>query len=153
MRHFLSSFGVFVLFLLPTVAVHAQSDDVPKSVLTTFNNKYPNAEEVDWYTDEDDYTVSFVEDSYNVEATFKANGEWRQTVTNIDEMDLPKAAGSYIAGQFGKPDYFINITRMQTPGQLQYFVSFETATKTVSLIFNEDGSLAERNEEDIDQDK
>ena len=153
MRHLLSSIGVMVLFLLPTLAVYAQSDDIPKSVLTNFNNKYPNAEELDWYTDEDDYMVSFVDDTYNAEATFKANGEWRQTVTTIDELDLPKAAGNYITNQFGKPDYFINITRVQTPNQTDYFVSFETTSKTVSLIFNEHGSLVEKSEEDIDQDE
>ncbi len=152
-KHLSRSLWIIGLFLLPTFSIQAQDDEIPQAVLATFGDMFPNAEEMDWFADEDEYAVSFAEDSYNLEANFKSNGDWIQTSKTIELDDLPTAATKMIVAEYGKPEYFINLVQIQRPGKMYYYVSFETIKKTVTLTFDANGKMTEREEEDIDDGK
>lgn len=135
------------LLLAPTFTLSAQSD-VPEAVQNTFDELFPEATDVSWEQDGEEYLGTFETTDNIVEVTILEDGTWRQTTTNIDAEELPTAAIDYIKKEFVVETYY-SVSKVETPAQIRYFANFETETQTVSLRFDEDGGLLEKEIEDL----
>ncbi|WMJ72026.1 PepSY-like domain-containing protein [Cytophagaceae bacterium ABcell3] len=54
--------------------------EIPEEVIQNFNQRYPEAENVEWEEDNGDYVVEFEEDGMDLEATYREDG----TLKRID---------------------------------------------------------------------
>ncbi len=116
--------------------------DVPKNVMTTFQNLYPNATDINWDKFENDYIAYFENDGNYSEATFDSTGKWLETSTSMEVEQMPDFIALYISENIEEAvDYYNNITMTERPDEVRYDVSFATESYTVYLVFNEEGDL------------
>ncbi len=140
----------FCILLMNVLAIQPiQTNlEVPESILINFNQKYPNAEDVDWDKNDEVYTASFVHsDSYFKEVDYNKDGTWISTKTDMDEYGIPDAAQSYISNKMEDADFeYDQVTMSERPNDNSYFVILSTEDGSISLIFDEDGNLIEEEE-------
>lgn len=70
----------------------AEYTDVPEVVERAFEKQYPDAKHIDWRKVNDtEYEVEFTRDGKDYEASYKANGVWRETGMILAKDDYPVA--------------------------------------------------------------
>lgn len=149
-RFFLGSCLVILCIALQGITLSAQEDMViPEVVQATFNKLFPNATDVNWDHDGEEYLAGFENADFSfVEVTIYENGVWQQTVTSIGAEDLPTAAQTYITDEF-KVETYYGISKVETAKERVYVANFETTTQSVSLRFDTDGNLLGKEVEDL----
>ena len=122
--------------------------EVPENILKNFNQKYPNAEDIDWEKNDKIYTASFVHyDSYFKEVNYTEDGSWISTETDMDEYGIPEAAQSYIAEKMKDIEFeYVRVSMLEKPNDISYFVLLSTEDESISFIFDEEGNLVEKGE-------
>ena len=77
---------------------------VPESILSQFNEDYPDAQDVDWQQEGDYYVASFsTSQSRGNAAWYEDNGRWGMTKYEIPFSHLPAAvAEAYAASEYGQ---------------------------------------------------
>lgn len=82
-----------VLFSSLIVLVLSQAcgqKKIPNSVITTFNNKFKNATNVNWDREnENEWEAEFKLAGKKYSANFNNEGEWLETEYNIDKPEIP----------------------------------------------------------------
>lgn len=61
--------------LLTSCANNVATSKVPEDVVTSFNNRYPNARNVKWEMDDGNYKASFMEGVKEKEAVYQPDGD------------------------------------------------------------------------------
>lgn len=90
---------IAVLFLGLTCNLQAQKD-LPQAVKTAFDQKFPNATDVEWDKEDDgNWEVEFELGDEESTAVFSADGKWLETETEIAVEDLPEAVRNAVKGQ------------------------------------------------------
>lgn len=116
-------------------------DFVPVEVLTAFGAKYPGAQEVSWDFGWNGFSAHFLDGEGNeADAFFKKNGEWIETITQLDLFDLPDR----ILGAI-KDTYVDNTieaaAKVEQPAGICYLVSVDEIEHSYILDFDEEGNL------------
>lgn len=148
MKKIILGFSCLVALLIAPTSILSAQSDVPEAVQNTFDEMFPDATTVNWEQDEEEYLATFETSENNLEVSFLEDGTWKLTVTYIGEEELPTAAVDYIKKEFVVETYN-SVTKRETPGDVKYFASFETEKQYVSLRFDEDGELLEKEIEDL----
>jgi len=76
-------------FTLVTFVASAQFVDVPDVVLKAFDQKFPDAKQVEWLHNIGKPEVRFMQNEKKCKARFTSKGVWEETETKITEADLP----------------------------------------------------------------
>lgn len=148
-KSFFGSCLIVLCISLQGITLAAQENAIPETVQTTFDKLFPNATEVDWEQDGEEYLAGFENADFSfVEVTIFEDGTWQQTVTSLSAEELPTAAQTYIEEEFTVETYY-NISKIETAKETLYLVNFETTTQSVSLRFDTDGNLIEKEVEDL----
>lgn len=136
---------MMLMTFLATQHSNAYNFSVPDAVEKSFQQKYPDAEDVNWSESDDHYVATFYDDEgYTKQASFDENGVWLKTTTDLDEDGLPENISEYIMSNYGEVDYFNQIIFSEKPDGHQYLVAFEIGTETVNLTFDGNGSLLKK---------
>lgn len=128
-------------------AIDIEESEVDSMVLEVFRELYPDATDANWAQDANEYIVAFIENDYSIKATFEEDGEWLQSVTEIDFEDLPTEAQALINSKYA-PEQFEHIIKVEIPEEVAYNVTFEAKKQTFILTFDEKGKLADKEIED-----
>ncbi|GEM_PF-1902398 len=148
-KSFFGSCLIILCISLQGITLKAQENAIPETVQTTFNKLFPSATEVDWEQDGEEYLAGFENADFSfVEVTIFEDGTWQQTVTSLSAEELPTAAQTTINDEFTVETYY-NISKVETAKETLYLVSFETTTQSVSLRFDTDGNLIDKEVEDL----
>ncbi len=146
-RRILGFSCLVALLVAPTFVLSAQSG-IPKAVQNTFDKLFPEATDVNWEQDGEEYLGTFETVDNIIEITILEDGTWQQTTTIMDAEGLPTVAINFIKKEFVVETYY-SVSKVETPTQIRFFANFETETQTVSLQFDEDGRLLEKEIEDL----
>ena len=148
MKKNILSIGVLILILLTQFSLLiAQETAVPEAIKTALLKKYPNASDVYWEMEYEEYIASFENADFDlIIVTFNDQGNWLQTDISLSLEKLPIPAQSAIQEEF-KVENFYNINKIETPTKVFYTTSFETATQMVTLSFDEKGKVTEKDVE------
>lgn len=92
----------FILLALFTHFLTGQEEEiVPESVVSAFGEMFPQAEYILWTNlGHEGYQVEFSQEGLNRIARFDVEGDWVETKTFVDEMDLPEAVELEIQTRF-----------------------------------------------------
>lgn len=139
------NYSLLSVLLITFFAGPAQT--VPRQVKNVFNAKYPEAMNVEWKHEVNDFSATFIKENKLYEASFNNNGDWKKTQKEITLTELPeiikinlsdskyanwKIASAYILYfPYIKPKYFVNIIKPDNNQQ--------------RLLFTEKGKLIKNN--------
>lgn len=132
-----------LITLLFSVTLFAQ-ENVPATAIQTFNQKYPNAESVEWDSEKNGYEVEFTVAGQKMETSFDLTGAWLETESDIEIEALPAAVKEGISTQFfgQKID---DVEQLSTPQwAVAYKIKLEVDDEDIKAYFDVNGSLLKR---------
>lgn len=149
MKKYFLVFSLLVAFTsFQGVTLSAQDEEIPTAIQATFNTMYPEIADVYWEQDGEEYLASFSKDDYAVDATFLNDGTWQQSITSLEVEDLPEHAQALLKKDFSVESFY-NVTKIETPAQVEYSVNFETEKQYINLVFDTAGKLIDKQVEDL----
>ncbi len=126
--------------ILCTGLVSAQSLDqkkVPTSVVSTFNSKYPKAQNTKWEKEKDNYEVSFEEKDIEQSLLLDSVGNIIETEVEIEKNQLPKNVDAYVQSHYPSK----KIKEVSKITNAQGVTTFEVEIKGMDLIFDATGNF------------
>ncbi|MGB3182374.1 MAG: PepSY-like domain-containing protein [Cyclobacteriaceae bacterium] len=119
-----------------------QKDDKYKLARATFEQKYPDAKDVDWNTDSNDYyEAEFEQDDEKYRADFEQDGTWIETENSIDYDDLPEAIQEAVKRDYD-PDDITEVEQVDHAKKGKFYdVEFKDKGKNKDVEYREDGSV------------
>ncbi len=92
-----------MLAVLGVATISAQDinpQNVPSNIRTTFEQAYPNASDVEWEMEGQNYKVEFDVNWQDSEVWYSSDGSTVKTETEIKKKDLPQAILATIDNQY-----------------------------------------------------
>jgi hypothetical protein len=131
--------------------------NVPEAVKTAFNQDYPNAEDVEWEEEGENYEVEFEDGDTEMEILYDANGTLIQIETEIEVNQLPETILTYIQNNYSNPEIEDAYSIWVAAEELTYYeVEIELEDEERELLFDASGNLlqeeVEGDEDDCDDD-
>jgi hypothetical protein len=125
--------GAFLMVI--SMTAFGQKFEVPQAVKSAFEQKVPNAEEVEWDFDEDEnrWEVEYKigEDEY--ESAFDRSADWMETEREMDASELPESIASALDKDY--PGYELS--------ELDYVLTPEGEFYEVEIEWEKDGAEEE----------
>ena len=91
---------MLAVFLVVGFSASAQKKRPPAAVLTTFNEKFSNVEELKWKKEKSgEWEASFEQEEVDMSANFSADGKWVETETEIKVSNLPAPVLAAVKGK------------------------------------------------------
>ena len=87
---------LFVLLLSLTLIVFSnntfsQIRKIPSNATENLKQRYPNADKVEWKDGLSHFTAKFQVEGKDYEAHFDNDGNWKESLTKLEESELPAA--------------------------------------------------------------
>lgn len=124
---------LLALFSVSGFAACAQKTP-PVAVLTAFNQKFQNVQELEWGKEKNgEWEAEFEQGSAEMSANFSAEGKWLETETEIKVADLPAPVQTALAGKKVKEAAKI----MKADGSTVY----EAEVNRKDLLYDANGNL------------
>ena len=119
--------------------------EVPEAVMKTFKQRFSEVKKAKWEKEKDgNYEAEFDLNGKEMSATFLANGDWRETETEINVSELPKA----VSDAFNKlyPDTKIReVSKIQrSDNSVVYETEIKIKGKRSDILFDEKGNKLEK---------
>ena len=157
MKYFMLTGLVLFLFTMSTSC----QTMAPKEVSDSFKQKYPEATDVEWEKEGDEWDVEFMlgEDEY--EAVFTEAGEWIETEMEVEHADVPAEVFKTLHLNYDEFE-IEEIEWMDSPDFKGYEVEVEIEEGEEDVLWEvyilEDGTFVkaekeEEDEEDEDEDE
>ena len=133
-----------------TITIFAQEQydsNVPEAVQKNFSKKYPRADNVSWDKVENNYKADFYIKGWNNYAEFTSEGEWVQTIAEVDPRDLYPPIEKYLDENFPKDEIVIVEKATKANRQDYYYVQLERREKgkkdplMFELFFDKTGQI------------
>ena len=142
----------FLLFLFSiAVAVisnqtFSQIRKIPSSATENLKQKYPNADKVEWKDGLSHFTAKFQLDGKDYEAHFDNDGNWKESLTKIDESDLPAAVRDGHAKSKYSDWSIDKVEKMESADKVQYRLQVKKGDlKKKVLYYTSEGKLTKDN--------
>ncbi len=141
---------ISVLFFFLAILINAQNSfdkDVPEAVQKNFNKKFPMAENVSWDKVDNNYKVDCFYKGQSTYAEFTAEGEWVQTVTDMDTKNIYPPIDRYISENYNKDKIILAEKATRADKQNYYYVQISRKEKgrkepyIVELFFDKTGNI------------
>lgn len=118
----------------------------PQKVLQTFQNKFTNAEKINWSKeDASEWEAEFVLNDQKMSASFDLEGNWLETERDIKESELPKLVKSALQKTYS--DYKIReIEAFQSPSFEGYEIALKRGHVKMEVLSDSLGKLTEKHE-------
>ena len=125
-------------------------EQAPEKIKTAFDQKYPDAEEVEWEMEHGKWEAEFEVDEKEMEALFDENGNWIETETEMEDEDLPDAVKQTLKNQF--KDYEVEEAEyLESPEYSGYEIELE-GNKDIEVVIGKNGQVLKQGEEEEDDD-
>ena len=140
---------------LALLLVHACDVDkkVPEKVKTSFEQKFPDAKNVEWDMENDtEWEAEFTMNGVEYSSNFTVAGEWTETEFEMKITELPEAVQIVLNSNYS--DYNIEgIESSETKEGVVYEIALEKGENNVELSISKEGVVlnkvtVEENEED-----
>ena len=113
-------------------------------IVTTFNNMYPNAQDVDWSKKGVYYVADCRVSGNEIDVWFNNNAAWGMTEDDIFRSQLPSAVEtSFENGKYGNW-VLDDITELTFPGTQStiYLLEVQNGNKDMDLLYTPTGALS-----------
>ncbi len=142
-----------IIIVALTVAFSFSSchhEQAPEKIKAAFDQKYPDAEDVEWEMENGKWEAEFEVDEKEMEALFDQNGNWLETETEMEDEDLPATVNETLKSQF--KDYEVEeVEYLESPDATGYEIELEGDNGDIEVLIGKDGSvLKQETEEDED---
>jgi hypothetical protein len=115
--------------------------DIQKVLQQAIEQNFPNAENVNWYTDADGYTVSFTVKSILTRISYDKKGKFTGSLRNYSEQMLPFYITNMLKQKY--PDHKIfGVTEITSPDDINYYVKLEGPKHWITVRIDNDGNSA-----------
>ena len=130
---------IVVTLVLSTIAFaqKVKATKVPEIVTKSLMSKYPNAKNVKWDKEENNYEASFESNKIENSVLFNANGKIIETEVEISTAQLPKSILSYLSKNYKDQKVKEAAKIISEKG----IVTYEAEIKGKDLLFDENGKL------------
>lgn len=130
---------IVVILMLSTIAFaqKAKVTKVPEIVSKSLLSKYPNAKNVKWDKEENNYEACFESNKIENSVLFNANGKIIETEVEITTAQLPKSILNYIGKNYKDQKVKEAAKIISEKG----IVTYEAEIKGKDLLFDENGKL------------
>ncbi len=120
--------------------------DIPATVKTAFEQKYPKADKVKWEMDSSNYKVKFKMDDIKYSNVYNAAGSVLEAETRLEITALPQPVAKAISAQF--PGYTIKkVDQSDRAGKMVYEVEIDKDTATWDVHFSPAGEVIKKSKE------
>lgn len=130
---------IVVALVLSTIAFaqKVKATKVPEIITKSLMSKYPNAKNVKWDKEENNYEASFESNKIENSILFNANGKIIETEVEITAAQLPKSILNYIGKNYKDQKVKEAAKIISEKG----VVTYEAEIKGKDLLFDENGKL------------
>ena len=114
--------------------------NVNEKVLQTFNENFPNAEQVNWKEYPETYVVNFVEDGIRSSIIYEKDGGFISATRYYQERNLPYYLLVNVRKKY--PDKRVyGVTEISTISGVEYFLKMEDANIWITVKVDSEGNL------------
>ena len=130
---------IVVVLVLSTIAFaqKVKATKVPEIVTKSLMTKYPNAKNIKWDKEENNYEASFENNKTENSVLFNLNGKIIETEVEISTAQLPKSILSYLSKNYKDQKVKEAAKIISKKG----IVTYEAEINGKDLIFDENGKL------------
>jgi hypothetical protein len=140
--------------LLFQKCVQTNNGNVPDKIISAFNQRFPDVNQVKWEMENDtEWESEFNMDGKEYAASFNLSGEWMETEIKIKEGDLTEMIMQTIESEF--PGYEIEeVSMLETPSMKNvYELELEKEETSQEVVITSDGKIIDqKNIEENDED-
>jgi hypothetical protein len=124
----------------------SQIRKIPASATENLKQKYPNADKVEWKDGLSHFTAKFQLDGKDYEAHFDNDGNWKESLTKIDESDLPAAVRDGHAKSKYSDWSIDKVEKIESADKVQYRLQVKKGDlKKKVLYYTSEGKLTKDN--------
>ena len=124
----------------------SQIRKIPSSATENLKQKYPNADKVEWKDGLSHFTAKFQLDGKDYEAHFDNDGNWKESLTKIDESDLPAAVRDGHAKSKYSDWSIDKVEKIESADKVQYRLQVKKGDlKKKVLYYTSEGKLTKDN--------
>lgn len=143
----------YAVLALISLTACSQSKNAPQNVLNAFNQKFPNAKEVEWGKEGADiWEAEFELSDKDMSANFNLNGDWLETETELAKKDLPAGVSATIKTAY-KGYKIKEVGYTETPKLKAYEVEVKKGGKLVEVIMDNSGNILKTKSIDPEKDE
>lgn len=126
-----------IMLSFVSFAQKTKEQNVPQVIKKALNEKFPNAKNVKWDKEENNFEASFKNNNIDNSILFNANGKIIETEIAIEVNQLPKNALQYLNDNFKNQKVKEAAKIITEKGNLIY----EAEIKGKDLFFDENGNF------------
>ena len=135
-------FSTTILLLTMLFVACDNKVEVPGNISDAFNQEYPNARDVEWEEEGDEFEVEFEVDNVEREITYDMQGNIVETGIEVSEDELPKVTIAYITQNY--TDFKIDdADEIERNGTTYIEVEIENGKQEIELLFDVQGEFVE----------
>ena len=129
-----------LIFMSLAAALYAQP--IPAAAQKAFAAQFPTAKHVRWEREKNgDFEAECQIAGVETSVVYSAEGEWKETETEISAKDLPAAVMAAFAKAFPAATLKEAEKIDRNKGETQYEIEFTHNRKAQEAVFSADGSL------------
>ena len=122
-------------------AFAARTDDVPAKVKAALEKSFANASNVNWQKSDELYNVTFTWDSYNVKATYNAEGNLLSMSRELGFTQLPLKVTMAITAKYKGYNVVGNVMEVISDDVTLYHLTIANDKETITLSSSIIGEL------------
>ena len=153
MKNVIITAAALVFVVNTASAQKVKESEVPKAVVTSFQNSFKGAKVEKWEKEKDGtFEAEFDWNKIETSASFSADGKLNETEQEIKVAELPKAAAEYAAKNYAgyKIEEAAKIT--DAAGKISYEAEVKKGKEEMDLIFDDAGNFLKKVVEADDKD-
>jgi uncharacterized lipoprotein NlpE involved in copper resistance len=140
--------AIFVFTVNTVCAQKVKESEVPKAVVTSFQNNFKGVKAEKWEKEKDGtYEAEFDWNKVETSATFNADGKLKETEQEIKTSELPKTAGDYVAKNYAGHKISEAAKITSADGKITYEAEVKKGKEEMDLIFDESGTFLKKETE------
>ncbi len=119
-----------------------QNVETPSVVLNTFQSKFPDAQDIEWEKDQENFEVEFEIDQIEHTALINREGNLLKRKNEIEISDLPEVVLQNLQANY-EVDKIDDIETLYLEQSIFYQIEIENTFSSKKIIFNQGGEIAQ----------
>lgn len=126
------------------------NENVPQKVLSSFEQKFPNAKKVVWeMEDETVWEAEFKMNGKAYSANFSKEGEWKETEHEIKKSEIPSEVLAQLSQKYAAFK-IIKAEKTETPSGIGYEIDIKIGKEKFEVEIDSKGKLKENKVDEKD---
>lgn len=146
-------FQILLLSVFAFSAITTQAQTPFEMAQAALADEFDNPLDFEWEEDNGEFIATYFAEEGNIEVIFDDNGNWQQTSQNLTFESMPNSIKAAVKKLYPKaPPYYDMAISLQTIEAQKFLIGFETNTEMITLTFDENAKLLEKEAHPIDED-